>query len=210
MWAAFAPAAAGGFALASIVDRPVQVWVVGNEDVILKWVNVEFYWVCRSLGYLPTWLLAAAMALVQGRDGWRRAWRGGLVAATAVAAGLASEGMKLLIRRARPPLEAAWDGHHVWRAWTDRPFSTSDLGLPSGHATIGFAGMLLLCRIYPRAWAIWLPLAVGCAASRVVNRGHFVSDVWASVVLAHGIVWCVWRLHRRRERRVLAGAPAEG
>ncbi len=209
-WAAFALVAAGGFALASIVDRPVQGWVVAHQAGIPTWL-FELYWLCRSLGSLPAWLLlAAAMALVQSRDGWRHAWRGGLVAATVVAAGLASEGLKLVVRRARPPETAAWDGQHVWQGWTEKPFTTSGLGLPSGHATIAFAGMLLLCRIYPRAWAIWLPLAVACAAGRVRDNGHFVSDVWAAIVLAYVLVACMWRLKARWQRPVSAlEAPAE-
>ena len=133
-----------------------------------------------------------------GKNLWTGAKRRGLwVALAPFSAALISEMLKFLIRRHRPPLLKPWDGNYLWRAWSDDPFSTGGLGMPSGHAVVAFAGALLLCRIYPRATPVWLAFALGCAVNRVMLRAHFVSDVWASAALAFIVVWCIWAIRER-------------
>ena len=110
------------------------------------------------------------------------------------AAGASNAILKVLIGRLRPPTWTAWDGHYVFHSWADNPFSSSGLALPSGHASVAFTGMFLLCRMYPKASPVFVLLASGCAFTRVATRGHFVSDVWTSAILGWVLAWLLWRL----------------
>ena len=118
----------------------------------------------------------------------RRAW---LLIGSAALGGLAAEILKLLIRRERP---AVHDGLYGFRDFGERTWSTAGLALPSSHTLVAFAGAAMLARLYPRARWVGYTLAAGCAATRVLARAHFVSDV----VLAAGLGWLVaWALSKR-------------
>ena len=204
LWlAGFVVVTAVGFWIATRLDAPVHAYLLKQRSTLRQWWSTDCHRMFRVTGYIPTWLLLAlAVALIDAPGGVRSLWsgakrRGLWVALAPVSCALASETLKLLIRRQRPPYFLPWEGHYVWRAWSDRPLSTSQLGLPSGHAAVAFAGALLLCRMYPRAAPVWLTLALGCATSRVIFHAHFVSDVWASAALAFIVVRCIWALRRR-------------
>jgi membrane-associated phospholipid phosphatase len=140
----------------------------------------------RVVGYYPLWILMGAALWLQSRD--RR--RGLLLILVPGVAGLAAEVLKLLLRRERP---GPHDGAYVFRSFTDQPWSTKMLGLPSSHALVAFGGAWLLCRLYPRGWPIWLGLAAGCALTRVQARAHFLSDVTVAAVAAWVVVEFCWR-----------------
>jgi membrane-associated phospholipid phosphatase len=57
---------------------------------------------------------------------------------------------------------------------------------------VAFGAAWLLCRIYPRAWPVWIAFATGCAVTRVMVQAHFLSDVVTGAVAAYGVVWLVW------------------
>ena len=144
----------------------------------------------RVMGYLPTWLLAS-LALVltdwprRAFEGTRAALRrGGLLLAAVLASGIVGELLKLVFRRERP---RAHDGEYVFRAFTERPFHSGGLALPSTHAVVAFGAAAMLSRLFPRAWFIWWGLAAGCAWTRVAAGAHFLSDV----VLAGIVGWAV-------------------
>jgi membrane-associated phospholipid phosphatase len=159
----------------------------------------------RVIGYLPTWVFAAtALVLtdwplrVSGRamDAWRR---GLLLLAAVAAGGIAAEVLKLLLRRERP---RAHEGEYFFRVFTDRPFHSGGLALPSSHALVAFAAAAMLARLFPRAAPVWYSLAVGCALTRVAAQAHFMSDVVVAGVAGWLVVAWIWRLQSRR------GAPA--
>ena len=201
--AAFVVVTAVGFWIATRLDAPVHASVPKQRFTLRQWRSADFIQTLRVTGHLPAWLLVAlAATLTDTPGGARKLWlgakrRGLWVALAPALCGIGSEVLKLLIRRQRPPRALVWDGHYLWRAWSDRPLSTYRLGLPSGDAAVAFAGAFLLCRMYPRAAPVWLALAMGCAAGRVISRAHFVSDVWASAALAFVVVWCVWAIRGR-------------
>lgn len=142
----------------------------------------------RIMGFLGTWVaLAVAVALHEGTDPVRRAIakrRAWLLFASAALGGAVAEAGKLLLRRERP---AVHDGLYGFRDFADRTFSTAGLALPSSHVLVAFGGAAMLARLYPRARWVGYTLAIGCAASRVMARAHFLSDV----VLAAGLGWIV-------------------
>lgn len=142
----------------------------------------------RVTGFLGTWLaLAIFVALQEGADVARRALakrRAGLLFWSAALGGLVAEVLKLLFRRERPAIH---EGEYGFRAFSERTWSTAGLALPSSHALVAFAGAAMLARLYPRARWVGYALAAGCAATRVLARAHFLSDV----VMAAGMGWIV-------------------
>lgn len=140
----------------------------------------------RTVGFLPIWLLMGAALWLQ--TGERR--RGLMLALVPTAAGAICAVLQVLLRRERPGLH---DGAYVFRAFADRPFHGAEFGLPSSHAMVAFSGAWMLCRLYPKAWPVWLALAAGCAWSRVAAQAHFLSDVTVAAIAAYFLVAVVWR-----------------
>jgi len=172
--------AAGLVTLLSLLLDP-WVWThLSNPSVY------EHDWgrLLRVTGSLVLWApLALAIGLeLRARTGpGSGAWR--LLAAPLVA-GAAAEVLKLLVRRERPGLH---QGAYVFRGFAERPFDTHDIGFPSSHATVAFAGAAVLARLYPRAGAVGYALAFGCAATRVLAQAHFASDVVAGCIAGWAI-----------------------
>jgi membrane-associated phospholipid phosphatase len=146
----------------------------------------------RVMGFLPLWIVAAGALMLHERTPLRRAHRsrGGLIIAGAAFGGIAAELAKLLLRRRRP----GELGEYVFRPFTDRPFSTGGLGLPSSHALVAFGAAAILARIFPRARFIWWGLAWGCGLTRVAAGAHFLSDVVVAAVIGWLVGALVWRL----------------
>ena len=145
----------------------------------------------RIQGFLPLWLVAG-VALVLHDGDWGRSilrGRGGLLMAGTTLGGAAAELLKLVFRRLRP----GDLGEYVFRPFTDRPFSSAGLALPSSHALVAFGAAAVLARLFPRARWVWLSLAWGCGLSRVAAGAHFLSDVVVAAVVGWGVGALVWR-----------------
>ena len=143
----------------------------------------------RSMGYLPTWGVIALGFWLQQRDHPRRtkyAWA--LVLGPALGGSLA-ELLKLTIRRLRPNPDAF---EYVFRPFADGPLSNRGMGMPSSHTLVAFAGAAVLAQLYPRARWLWYTLAAGCAATRVLAMGHFLSDTVVAAVLGVVVGGWVW------------------
>jgi membrane-associated phospholipid phosphatase len=150
----------------------------------------------RVLGYGPTWALAALGLALHDRASRRRTRRlrparraTSLLVAVCVA-GLGAEALKLLIRRERPGLTA---GRHVFRAWSDQPFSSAQLGLPSSEAAVAFAGAAVLAQLFPEASLLWYGLALGCGLTRVAAGAHFLSDAVLAALVGYVVARWVSR-----------------
>ncbi len=184
-----------GFMLAMTYDKPVYDMYKSIDTGDRDWHRMF-----RVCGYLPVWLLmAGAYAMIEWPKvnvvGFLRAMTRPLILIVPVliSAGVV-EVLKLVFRRERPNMH---DGEYVWRSFLDRPLAGGGLGLPSSHAAIAFTAGLCLCWLFPRAWAVWLFLAIGCAATRVINHAHFVSDVYVSALLAVVVVAVSRHYHNR-------------
>jgi len=145
----------------------------------------------RVQGFLPLWLLAGLALMRQDRDPIRLAFRGrgGLLMAGATLGGASAELLKLLIRRLRP----GEFGEYVFRPFTDRPFYTGGLGMPSSHSLVAFGAAAILSRLFPRARWIWWGLAWGCGLTRVAAGRHFFSDVVVAAIVGWLVGALVWR-----------------
>lgn len=140
----------------------------------------------RVVGYYPIWIAMGLALWLHTRDR-RRALLLGMVPGIG---GLAAEVFKLLLRRERP---GPHDGEYFFRSFSERTFSTSGLALPSSHALVAFSGAFILCKLYPRAWPVWVALGAGCALTRVQAHAHFLSDVVTAAVAAWFVVEGCWR-----------------
>jgi membrane-associated phospholipid phosphatase len=139
----------------------------------------------RVMGSLMLW---APLSLAVWLESRNRS-SGLLLLAPALAGGLA-ELLKLLIRRERPGLHA---GGYVYRSFAERPFDTHDIGFPSSHAMVAFAGAAVLARFYPRAGPVVYLLAAGCALTRVLAQAHFASDVVAGGIAGWAVGYWLGR-----------------
>jgi undecaprenyl-diphosphatase len=128
----------------------------------------------RIIGFAPTWGLVALALWLEGsrRDAARQ------VTIAVVVGGLAAEALKLLIRRERPGPEL----EYVFRAFTDHPFSTRDLGMPSSHAMVAFAGAAAVALRFRKVGPVVFALAAGCGLTRLMAQAHFLSDVVAGAL----------------------------
>jgi membrane-associated phospholipid phosphatase len=143
----------------------------------------------RVMGFLPLWLVAALALALHDRD-TRGYYRGALLAGSATLGGIAAELLKLVLRRLRP---AAQDGEYAFRAFSDRPFSTGGLALPSSHALVAFGAAAMLSRLFPAARIVWWGVAWGCALTRVASGAHFLSDVVVAAIVGWLVAWLLWR-----------------
>jgi len=141
----------------------------------------------RVMGFVPLW---AAAAVALALHDWPRLHRGALLLAAPIAGGIGAELLKLLLRRERP---WAHGGEYVFRAFTERPFSTGGLALPSSHAMVAFAAAAMLVRLFPRAAVVWWTLAAGCGLTRVMAGAHFMSDVVVAALGGWLVAALLWR-----------------
>ncbi|MGP1345795.1 MAG: phosphatase PAP2 family protein [Phycisphaerales bacterium] len=189
--------ALAALAIAHPLDPIIMSAVETNDHARTEWARA-----LRALGYLPTWFtIAIAFLLIDWKaDRWRRAL---FTAAAPVLAGIVAEIAKLIIRRARPPEDDAlrtldtWPGH-IFIPFTETPFSTSGVGMPSGHAAVAFGGMLILCHLHPRATILWLALATGTAYTRLLSHAHYFSDTILAAILAWATVAAITRFDPAR------------
>lgn len=172
-----------------------------------KWAieQSQFYQMLRLIGFLPTWLaIALGIDLVR-----RRRLRDAPIAANPasrdrgtvlpgmlvclLAAGLLVELLKVLIGRERPNQHA---GEWVFKPLLGGVTDGSNLSTPSSHAAIALVGAFAMARLRPGSGVVAIPLAVGCASTRVLMGAHFLSDIVLSGVLA----WLIVEVILPRER----------
>ena len=155
-------AAAALVAAASLTDR----WAFAHFNLPTVY-DQGWGRLIRTLGYLPFWLLVGfGIHRSSSTSSTRRSALLLMLAPTL--SGALSELLKLLVRRERPGPNA---GEYVFRAFTDRPFSTAGLGMPSGDTIVAFAACTVLARAWPKARLLWYALAVRlCHGSRAEPR----------------------------------------
>ena len=78
------------------------------------------------------------------------------------------------------------------------PFQTTDLGFPSGHTIVAFAGAAAIARLFPRAGPLAYLLAAGCGLTRILSHAHFAGDVVGGAIAGWAIVAALWRIVDRR------------
>ena len=163
-----------------------------REQVIAR----AWYQFLRAIGYLPLWI-ALGLALLLQDGPWmrdvprRRRWFGLRVVLSAGLSAGFSELIQPWIGRLRPNLTG---GEHRYHGMPGVAADQISFGLPSSHAAVASGGAFMVMMLYPRAAIVALTLAVGCSWTRILQGGHFPSDVFASAII--GYAWA--RLLRPR------------
>ena len=176
--------AVAAFVLAHLLDGLAFEYVRYAEVNSQDWGRMF-----RITGFLPTWLLAAIALALHDRDRVPRFRRANLLFFAPALSGLAGEILKITIRRLRP----GETGEYMFRAYSERPWSSSGFGLPSSHAVIAFGAAAILSRLFPRAWPIWWLFAWGCGLTRILHGKHFVSDVVGAAIVGWLVAALLWK-----------------
>ncbi len=197
-----------GFIAALELDRSVYLNFYVQGSACQDWHRM-----LRVSGYLPFWLLLALSWMLIDASAVKTKGvccglaRGILLSVSVTCCGMLAEVLKVLIRRERPSLH---DGYYIFRSWRHGPLDASGLGLPSSHAAVAFAATWVLCLLYPRALPVWLLLGIGCGVSRLLDRAHFLSDIYLAAVVSFLCVRLLWRWFGnlvRLDRDALRAAP---
>ncbi len=151
----------------------------------------------RVMGYLPIWLIVSLAFLLVDHPSNHPAvqpkwWpaRGLSLALAATLGGVGAETLKLILRRERPDNSGDFSGY-LFRSFTDGPFRSVNLGLPSSHAMVAFAAAFALSRLLPQARPIWLSLALGCGLTRLLDHAHYPSDIALAALGGYAAAWTV-------------------
>ena len=115
----------------------------------------------------------------------RRRWALPRVLGSVYLAGLAANGLKLLLQRTRPhSFNFIGD---VWTTFGDwlPGVSAGSIGqsFPSGHTTTAVALAAALAWLYPRGWCLFPIMAVLVGCQRIESGAHFLSDVFWGAAL---------------------------
>lgn len=159
----------------------MRAWIIRQDQRILK----------RLARPLPRWLVLWMHSATRSGDGWLwygvglfvavlggpRRWRALEASGLAVGIGiLIFLAIKRLARRPRP----ANSGHR-------HKVEADQYSFPSGHTITAYAIAESLIQFYPHAIWFLVPAAALIAASRVLLRRHYLSDVIVGAVLGWGL-----------------------
>jgi len=163
-----------------------------NPDAIrvdkLRYEILDWYRMLRVVGFAPTWFaLAAAVLLVDlraqpagpGREPFRRA---AAITAAVVVAGIAAELIKLIAGKERPIDGDLFTGGGL-RVFLGGFADPSNLGFPSSHTAVAFAGAAAVAILWRPAAPVLFLLAAGCGLTRMLAGAHWFSDVYGGAVV---------------------------
>lgn len=196
----FVSVAVLGLVVTILLDNALfHVFYVGPDKIGLV-ESKAWYQILRQTGDIRTWLIVAFAIFAHAF--WRafggnapRIRLGGIVtiALAPIISGLVAEMLRALLGRERPLSETGEFQGHVWRhvfagvyhdgSW----FDSSNLGLPSSHAAVAMAGAIATARAFPGAGFVLVPIAIGCAITRMLSGRHFSSDVFLGIIVGWAI-----------------------
>jgi len=138
--------------------------------------------ICEIFGRAECTLLVAILMWRLDRP---RYWAIPGVISTALLSGLAADGVKMLIARARPHsfdfLGSVWSSFGPWLPLAS--LGSASQSFPSAHtATAAGLAISLVC-IYPAARGLFCVLPLLVAFQRVDSGAHFLSDVFCGAAV---------------------------
>jgi membrane-associated phospholipid phosphatase len=173
-----------GSALAAFnVDLSVAQWVRESHKLRVLHYPRDLASICEIFGRAECVLLVAILM-------WRldplRRWAVPGVAATAVFSGLAADGVKMLIARARPHsfdfLGSVWSSFGPWLPLGS--LGSASQSFPSAHTATAVGLAIALICIYPSARGVFCVLPLLVAYQRIDSGAHFLSDVLCGAAVA--------------------------
>ncbi len=167
-----------GFVIFTLLDFPLsRIFFMGEDRTVELH---DWYRFLRILGFLGTWAAVGFVFILSDRN----RHRGAAMFLAPLTAGAIAELGKLIFARERP----VDDGVLQPGLYNFRPFMSgfsdgSNLGLPSSHAAVAFAGCLMLSVFIPNTRRFLLLLAIGCAITRMLTGAHFATDVYLGAII---------------------------
>jgi undecaprenyl-diphosphatase len=141
-----------------------------------RWVRLWMLWATRLAdGWL--WLATGLLLLAGGGECYR------VLAATAIAAGLANGVQVVLKRKVRRKRPCDYARHPLYNVQPLGHFPSDRFSFPSGHTLNAFAIGSVIALQFPVLLPAVAAVALSVAASRVLLGLHFVSDVVAGAAL---------------------------
>lgn len=176
-----------------------------GDTPLVRWVYLAVPWTGRFA------LLACLVLLFRIRTPprWRRRAQVMLLALVLGLWGVVNVGLKDHWGRPRPTEVSAFGGPHPFQsAGTISPYCDRNCSFVSGHAATGFTlmavGLLGAPATRRRWWRIGVVTGVVVGAGRVLQGGHFLSDIVFAGLAMHGVClliragWVGWRWRRRQ------------
>lgn len=169
------------FAVLTVLDIPLAHILFNADRVHIQ--DSDLYRMLRVLGSFWTWLIV--MWILRRHD---REWdRAGSVFFAPLIAGLCSEGLKLVVARERPVegdfLRPGWYSFNGLFSGFTEPNGGANLGFPSSHVAVAFAGLMVLAAWMPRARLILIALGIGTGLCRMLIGAHYATDVLAGALI---------------------------
>ncbi len=163
----------GGFVILTILDFPLRNLFYNAPDSGIE--HHDWYRALRVLGFMGTWIIVGLIFILYDRNRHRGL---AIIFATLLSGALAELG-KLIIGRERPVDGGVLqDGFYHFRPFLSGFTDGSNLGLPSSHASVAFAGCVLMSSYLPNTRRLFVLLAIGCAITRMLTGAHFATDVY--------------------------------
>lgn len=176
-----------------------------GDTPLVRWVYLAVPWTGRFA------LLACLVLLFRIRTPprWRRCAQVMLLALVLGLWGVVNVGLKDHWGRPRPTEVSAFGGPHPFQsAGTISPYCGRNCSFVSGHAATGFTliavGLLGAPATRRRWWRIGVVAGVLVGAGRVLQGGHFLSDIVFAGLAMHGVClliragWVGWRWRQRQ------------
>ncbi|ETW96747.1 phosphatase PAP2 family protein [Candidatus Entotheonella palauensis] len=195
-----------GLCAATDIDLALSAWFY-TPDVGWRYADVWLWRWLFEYGLRPAIVMASGALVVLIGSWLHRAWQPYrraclvLVLVVALGPGLVVNGiLKPYWGRPRPRHVAAFGGMQMYHPWWRPSGPGSGKSFPSGHAAMGFA-MVAGAVLIPRRYGPWRHAMIGAAlgygllmgCGRIVQGGHFVSDVLWSGVIVVLITYLLWR-----------------
>jgi len=193
-------------------DELFEYQLVQRQDItrvsrrLKRWVDNDFWIFVEQLGLV--WIGLIACVVIWVYDPAKRKYMLVFLAAS-VLAGLLVSIIKCTTGKIRPePYFSTYAEYfHIrflgflqgWRV--DAP-----VAFPSGHSTQAFVTATFLAVLYPRLRWMWYGVAACTIFSRVLTQAHWLSDVYAGMLLGHyttragfAVLARVWRRFFRQQ-----------
>lgn len=176
-------AAAGGVALLTALDQPIQRWAQRHRSNTTDKISSVFRQEGEPIYYAGVSLGVLAVGVASGSADIQRA--GGRMIASVGASAILMGGSKFLLGRSRPNENVGAFKFHPFTSFKDSAGVQTRGSMPSGHTTAAFAVATSLSDdIHNLPVSILLyTFAVGTGYSRINDNRHWFSDTVAGALL---------------------------
>ena len=167
-----------GLIIATLLDFPLLHLFYNNPAIQIG--EHDWYRALRVLGFMGTWIVVGILFGLHDRS----RHRGLSIFYATISAGIIAELLKMTFARERPVHEGVIQkGFYHFRGLFSGFSDATNLGFPSSHAAVAFAGCLTLAAFIPNTKRFLLFLAIGCAITRLLTGAHFTSDVYLGAIV---------------------------